>query len=1332
MEADSNEEANDNPPVAEARPPQPVQDQQQQEQPKMPPQPQLQQPQPQPAQQQQQQQHQQLQPTQHRPQPLERLGAEQGPLPAGPNTVNGDPGSGYSTPRPLSSIRMLSPSRGSTPLALRPIVYSSAARNPDGTPQTPRQAKLTTPWSGSSSHAPTGGTLLYNESMEPSSTSVPTYPRAVHVASPGGSAGGAAGGVGMPSGTRSEQGLHRTSMRSLEDHTEDSPATATATTTATTSAGDSLGTDPPSENGVVQQQEQQQPRTTRPRNVSTPAAAAGREEAPLQSGSLPQGSARQQPSPSAAAAAAATPVPQLQQPQNPQYHEHQEQPPPPQQHEPAGTLTGASAGSPGSAADAPVQSAENHGHGAGDSSAGDGAGGGGAAAARGPPQQELGQNLEELVAALPPGPIHVTVAVRVGAGGRRPRGGNARVTEEEARSGYMRGHACGVFDVPRYLAGRDCIHNGSKWMSRSQFEKLGGSKMAKWYRSIRVLPDLEPLGEWLERHGMPVTKGPARRSRKRPAESGDEQMGQGTEQETAVASPEATLGPGAVHALDGPATMPTGVIPAPPLVGVPASVAGLPTPASLLPLTQLAGRQHSGPLQNMVQLPSQAAAAAPGSAAVQGVGSLNTDRGPSPKPRAEQRVDISLEALADRFLKQPRSGRGMDRRFLQVLLNTLPLQDLLVSHGAAEAAATATAATSKDENDHDAYSAYGGYVDYGAFGSVRTHESVRGAAAVSPTARSARAPGTGDAQGMSATQAEAFVAAAAAAAAAARYHRISDVTPPGPHTADAPRLRWRSHQRAGVLERSQSSSDPLTSPVTAAPPSMLHLDLHDPQISRDLLADSMAAGADGCGRSGGRPLLPFRPEQIQLLRSFIAQHQLMDVEDCYYGNEAELEEEEGGVSRRGAGAGGVDLTRPRVEPPPPSLLRRALSGVMMPHGTRVRRFEGSEVGTGAASGLDPPSAGFGNLGHSGNLATRSGVAAAAASALPRQERRLPPPPSLPPASSLAPEEAAALARGLAALQGLDVAAGGPAQGRDAALHPYPARPFTGTRRYRQIPEADHASASAEQGFCPPDMYQAELSPRGLYLAAGEGIRGAAASAAGAGALRPYNRRRRPRRWLDDEDAEEDEEDVWRQREVGVDAPQAAQTRFYSRLPAELQSHLLQQQRPWQQHGHGQEEVQQPLRQLSGHDTMEVQHYTVRQHMARLHEPVLKRQPRGRAGFSAEEVDEEEEPEEEEEEEEGGEMAEYWEEDNRRHRAGHSVGDFQNEHPQPLSMPQLPPQPQPRRPTYYAQQWPLMPNNREAAGPWRPPRTSMLQGEPQGRRMDWPQQPTRSEDESPSD
>nr|ALD82621.1 regA [Platydorina caudata] len=137
---------------------------------------------------------------------------------------------------------------------------------------------------------------------------------------------------------------------------------------------------------------------------------------------------------------------------------------------------------------------------------------------------------EEASANIPPGPIEVTVAMRVGAGGSRKARGGGRHADEDSRSGYVRGHVSGLFDITRYLADRDCIHNGSRWMSRSHFEKVGGSKMAKWYRSIRVLPDLEPIGEWLERHGLAVTKGPARRSRKRAADSGDEQgSGQGQE-----------------------------------------------------------------------------------------------------------------------------------------------------------------------------------------------------------------------------------------------------------------------------------------------------------------------------------------------------------------------------------------------------------------------------------------------------------------------------------------------------------------------------------------------------------------------------------------------------------------------------------------------------------------------------------------------------------------------------------------------------------------------------------------------------------------------------------
>nr|ALD82610.1 rlsA [Pandorina morum] len=121
--------------------------------------------------------------------------------------------------------------------------------------------------------------------------------------------------------------------------------------------------------------------------------------------------------------------------------------------------------------------------------------------------------------------VCVTVAVR---GKKAGRGPGAREDAAAMHGGYVRGPVCGDFDLVRYLDGRDCVMSGGRWVSKSQFEKIGGSAMAKWYRSIRVLPDLEPLGEWLERHGLPVTKGPARRSRKRPniGDSDDEQQRQ--------------------------------------------------------------------------------------------------------------------------------------------------------------------------------------------------------------------------------------------------------------------------------------------------------------------------------------------------------------------------------------------------------------------------------------------------------------------------------------------------------------------------------------------------------------------------------------------------------------------------------------------------------------------------------------------------------------------------------------------------------------------------------------------------------------------------------------
>ncbi|GFR50699.1 hypothetical protein Agub_g12954, partial [Astrephomene gubernaculifera] len=72
----------------------------------------------------------------------------------------------------------------------------------------------------------------------------------------------------------------------------------------------------------------------------------------------------------------------------------------------------------------------------------------------------------------------------------------------------------GLFHPERYLAGGDCIERppgSGVFLSRSQFERAGGAVTAKWHRSIRVLPQLERLGSWLERHGLPVLKGSSRR-----------------------------------------------------------------------------------------------------------------------------------------------------------------------------------------------------------------------------------------------------------------------------------------------------------------------------------------------------------------------------------------------------------------------------------------------------------------------------------------------------------------------------------------------------------------------------------------------------------------------------------------------------------------------------------------------------------------------------------------------------------------------------------------------------------------------------------------------------
>ncbi|GIL42234.1 hypothetical protein Vafri_275, partial [Volvox africanus] len=52
--------------------------------------------------------------------------------------------------------------------------------------------------------------------------------------------------------------------------------------------------------------------------------------------------------------------------------------------------------------------------------------------------------------------------------------------------------------------------------------QLGGSLMAKWYRSIRVVTTDEPIGAWLTRRGLPVLKGNPRNRRPALAKDGHE------------------------------------------------------------------------------------------------------------------------------------------------------------------------------------------------------------------------------------------------------------------------------------------------------------------------------------------------------------------------------------------------------------------------------------------------------------------------------------------------------------------------------------------------------------------------------------------------------------------------------------------------------------------------------------------------------------------------------------------------------------------------------------------------------------------------------------------
>ncbi|KXZ50986.1 RLS1 protein [Gonium pectorale] len=118
-------------------------------------------------------------------------------------------------------------------------------------------------------------------------------------------------------------------------------------------------------------------------------------------------------------------------------------------------------------------------------------------------------DMASLPAVLPP-PVEVTMPIRVYDG--RP----GTVKARGANAYYIKGAVCGTFDPSLYMQHKDCIRCNGMMMSRSKFEQTGGSNMAKWYRSIRVLPEMETLGEWLESRGLPIFKGRPRRCPTRP------------------------------------------------------------------------------------------------------------------------------------------------------------------------------------------------------------------------------------------------------------------------------------------------------------------------------------------------------------------------------------------------------------------------------------------------------------------------------------------------------------------------------------------------------------------------------------------------------------------------------------------------------------------------------------------------------------------------------------------------------------------------------------------------------------------------------------------------
>nr|AIF73525.1 RlsN [Volvox ferrisii] len=108
---------------------------------------------------------------------------------------------------------------------------------------------------------------------------------------------------------------------------------------------------------------------------------------------------------------------------------------------------------------------------------------------------------------MPTGPLPARVEIALVES--KPGPGGVLLTAAELLStGYFVVTASGIFDATRYLQQRTCIKYDGAWMSGAVFERAADSKVANWHRCIRVLPTLEPLGEWLERSGLPVIEHP--------------------------------------------------------------------------------------------------------------------------------------------------------------------------------------------------------------------------------------------------------------------------------------------------------------------------------------------------------------------------------------------------------------------------------------------------------------------------------------------------------------------------------------------------------------------------------------------------------------------------------------------------------------------------------------------------------------------------------------------------------------------------------------------------------------------------------------------------------